>query len=317
MSHMVETMAYAGDVPWHGLGVPVSNDLTTDQMRDKAGLNWEVKKKPDYIRIGDRYKRSGTYKLVRDDTNDVLTTISEAWEHCTNKQAFDFFKEWVHLGDMEMHTAGSLDDGRVIWVLAKINDSFELFGGDKVDSYLLFSNPHMYGKSINIRFTPIRVVCNNTLTMSISQASVNAVRMNHRQKFNDEKVREMLGVAGKKMETYKSIAEFLGGKKASPENVVEYLKATFPGAGLKSAPEGSAANQLSKQGRMAWDAIETQPGAEFAEGSWWNAFNAVTYVVDHKAGRTDDSRLNSAWFGNGQRRKQTALETAIEFAEAA
>lgn len=74
-----------------------------------------------------------------------------------------------------MHTAGSLKGGQQVWALAKIKESFDVFGDDTVESYLLFSNPHQYGKSINVRFTPVRVVCNNTLTMSLESKADRAV----------------------------------------------------------------------------------------------------------------------------------------------
>ena len=76
----------------------------------------------------------------------------------------------------------------MVWALAKVKDSFELFGGDKVDSYLLFSNPHQYGKSIDVRFTPIRVVCNNTLSMSLGMEADKSVRVGHRVEFDADAV---------------------------------------------------------------------------------------------------------------------------------
>ena len=94
-----------------------------------------------------------------------------------------------------MHTAGSLRDGEYVWALAKVKESFDVFGEDTIDSYLLFSNPHKYGKSIDVRFTPIRVVCNNTLTMSLEAESKNSVRLSHRTEFNPDMVKETLGIA--------------------------------------------------------------------------------------------------------------------------
>lgn len=317
MAHNVETMAYAGEVPWHGLGKPVSNDLTPQQMREQAGVDWDVYKTPDYIKVGSKYIESGTQKLVRDSDHKVLTTVSEDWEPCSNHEAFEFFAEWVHEGDMEMHTAGSLQEGRIVWALAKVKESFELFGGDRVDSYLLFSNPHIYGRTIDIRFTPIRVVCNNTLTLSLTKSSNNAVKLNHRRAFDPNHVRTLLGIASDKFSTYKSMAEFLGKKKVTKQTIVEYFKEVFPGSKLKHSQEDELRGELSRPGRLAYDVLETQPGANFAEGTMWQAFNAVTYSIDHLAGRNDDTRLHSAWYGNGKVRKNKALELAIDYAKAA
>ena len=115
--------------------------------------------------------------LVRSSDNKVLTNIGQIWNPVQNEEAFEFFSEYVLAGDMEMHTAGSLKGGQMVWALAKVKESFDLFGGDKVESYLLFSNPHLYGKSIDIRFTPIRVVCNNTLSLSLEQQAERSIGM--------------------------------------------------------------------------------------------------------------------------------------------
>ena len=211
MSHEVETMSYSGEIPWHGLGVPVSNDLTPVQMMEKASLNWDVKKYTTYCEVGGKRIKAPQKALVRVSDAKVLTMVGEDWNPVQNSEAFDFFSEFVLSGDMEMHTAGSLKGGTMVWALAKVKDSFEILGGDRVDSYLLFSNPHMYGKSIDIRFTPIRVVCNNTLTMSLGQKAQVAYKAGHRSIFNPEQVKEALGIASKKFAKYKEMAEFLAG----------------------------------------------------------------------------------------------------------
>lgn len=210
MAHLVETMAYAGEVPWHGLGTPVSNDLTPAQMQQKAGLDWNVREVESYIEFDGRKMPTGQKSLVRETDGRILTNVGENWNPVQNSDAFEFFSEYVLAGDMEMHTAGSLKDGQMVWALAKVKDSFDLFKGDQVDSYLLFSNPHQYGKSIDIRFTPIRVVCNNTLTFSLDQKTERSVRVGHRAQFDAATVKEQLGIATKKLNTYKEMAQFMG-----------------------------------------------------------------------------------------------------------
>ena len=327
MSHEIETIAYAGDVPWHGLGVPVSNDLSPDEMRVAAGVNWEVYKTPDYIKIpkdwDGSYPRydyipSGTWKVCRDDTHEILTSVSDDWQPTLNEDAFNFFDDLVRHGGMEMHTAGSLKSGAIVWVLAKVKDGFTIFGGDTIESYLLFTNPHIYGKAIDIRFTPIRVVCNNTLTMALSgKKADNAVRVSHVAKFDHEQIKEYLGLAHNKLNEYKEMAEFLGSKQTSPEQIINYFSEVFPLTGKKKGEEVKDIAELSRPGRLAFNALFEQPGTEFAEGSWWQPFNASTYVVDHVKGRSADTRLTSAWYGPGQVCKMKALQKAIEYAEVA
>lgn len=323
MSHEVETMAYAGAVPWHGLGVAVSNDLTPRQMMQKAGLDWTVEKHDSFVMFDDgfgglKHVPTGQQALVRSSDHKVLTQVGSGWNPVQNEEAFDFFAEYCAAGDMEMHTAGSLKGGQMVWALAKIKESFDILGGDQVDSYLLFSNPHQYGKSIDVRFTPIRVVCNNTLTLSLGQQVANSCKLNHRSEFNPEKVKEALGIAHEKFAKYKEMAEFLSTKRFTPETLVAYYNEVFPRTyqGKKEVTVKDF-NDLTTNGQSAYSFLETQPGAEFGEGTWWQALNSVTYLTDHKMGRSTDTRLASAWFGSNQTRKERAVNKAVEFAMAA
>ena len=314
MAHMVETMAYAGEVPWHGLGKRVLPDLTPAQMMEEAGVNWTVSKVPAYANVNGVQVPVNRSALVRDSDGTVLDVVGDDWYPTQNSEAFEFFHDFVAAGDMEMHTAGSLRDGRIVWALAKVKDSFILGGKDQVDSYLLFSNPQMYGKSIDVRFTPIRVVCNNTLTLSLKAKTDNMVRVSHRTAFEPDVVKETLGLAHNKMNQYKEMSQFLTSKRYNGESIVEYFKSVFP---LAAQKEGKARKDVSKGASIALDILETQPGADFAPGSWWNAYNAVTYYTDHLQGRTADARISSAWFGPNRTLKADALEKAVEFAEAA
>ena len=318
MAHNVETMAYAGEVPWHGLGVSVSNDLTPQQMMKKAGLDWTVEQIDSYVQVGDKRVPTGMKALVRSSDNKVLTNIGQVWNPVQNEDAFNFFSEYVLKGDMEMHTAGSLKGGQLVWALAKVKESFDLFGGDTVESYLLFSNPHKYGFSIDVRFTPIRVVCNNTLSLSLEAKAERSVKVGHRTEFNADEVKKALGIASAKLSQYKEMAEFLGSKRYNIDNLIEYYNTVFPRTADKRVQNQElSVETLSKNAKAAFDAIELQPGARYAEGSWWQAFNSVTYVTDHVQGRNADNRLYSSWFGGNQVRKRDALKTALEFAEVA
>ncbi len=316
MAHMIETMAYAGETPWHGLGVQVPSDLSPAQMLEKAGLDWTVQKIPAFANIDGAQTNVGWSALVRSTDREVLSVVSNDWNPVQNHEAFEFFHEYCSAGDMEMHTAGSLRDGQIVWVLAKIKDSFELFKGDTVESYLLFTNPHKFGQSIDVRFTPIRVVCNNTLTLSLSQNADRMVKKSHRTEFDAALVKEQLGIATDKLAKYKEMAAFLGSKRYTGESLKDYFNKIFPVL-VYNKEKGPQRKDLSKSATRALDIIGTQPGAQYAEGSWWQAFNAVTYLTDHEIGKTADSRLQSAWFGANKNLKLKALETAVEFAEAA
>lgn len=312
MVHEVETMAYANEVPWHGLGVSVSNDLTPAQMLEKAGLDWEVEKIPLYGDVyGARYESSHEL-LVRKTDGKVLDEVTKIWQPCQNHEAFEIFNDFVGQGDMTMETAGSLKGGQIVWALAKVKDSFTLFGGDKIDSYLLFSNPHQFGKIINIRFTPIRVVCWNTISESLRTDSVNQVRLTHRRKFDKDSVMMMLGCSREHLETYKAWGSFIGTKQVTQNLLENYFKEVFPVVSIDNKTE----KEISLSARKCLELYETQPGSEFAPGSFWQAWNAVTYFLDHKAGRNQDNRLASAWFGEARKTKMRAAEIAVQMANA-
>lgn len=321
MSALVETMAYAGEVPWHGLGTKVPHDISTDEMLKKSGLDWSVEKVPTLVNLpispdkSGGYQPTGSFALVRSSDNKVLApSVGQNWNPVQNKEAFNFFAEYVESGDLEMHTAGSLMDGKMVWALAKVKQGFELFKGDEVENYMLFSNPHQFGKSIDIRMTPIRVVCNNTLTLSLSTDSDSMVKVNHRREFNPEMVKEQLGIAREKMENYKTMAEFLGSKRYTTERLVEYLNTVYP-SNIKDEDVKDPSVPTTVNAKQAFEIIESQPGNEFAKGTWWQAFNAVTFSTDHLQGKSTDGRLTSAWYGRNRRLKLKALDTALKMAE--
>jgi len=317
MAHNIEMingkaqMAYAGETPWHGLGTRVPDDLTPEQMLEAAGLNWEVEKIEAFAKVGGKKVSVDRSALVRKSDNKILGVVSNDWNPVQNAEAFEFFNDFIAEGDMEMHTAGSLGDGQIVWALAKVKSGFSLFGGDEVESYLHFTNFHKYGFSTDVRFTPIRVVCNNTLTLSLNTKVEKMVKISHRREFNGDNVKLMLGIAAEKLAKYKEMAQFLGSKRASNENIVEYFKRVFPVSGGDNAKK-----EISKNAGVALGILETQPGAEFARGTWWQAFNSVTFLTDHLAGRTADTRLTSAWYGYNKNLKTKALELALEMAEA-
>ena len=316
MAHEVETMAYAGELPWHGLGTEVSNDLTPIQMMQKAGVDWEVEQQEIVTETGIRIKDK--VALVRTSDNTLLDVTGKDWKPVQNEEAFTFFSEFVAAGDMEMHTAGSLKEGRNVWALAKVKESFDVFGEDRVDSYLLFSNPHQYGKAVDVRFTPIRVVCHNTLTFSLQNASKNSVKVGHRTAFDADTVKETLGLASEKFAKYKEMAQFLGSRKITAESLIQYYNEVFPTTSRKEEKTPVVVyDDLSKAAKMCYDALEVQPGAEFAAGTWWQAFNSVTYYTDHLQGRNSENRLHNQWFGYNQAKKVTAAEKAVAYATAA
>ncbi len=312
------SMAWTGETPWHGLGKQVPADLTPEQIMKEANLDWEVEKVPAYadITVGKKVERVavGRSALVRKTDGKVLDVVGDDWNPLQNADAFQFFNDFIAAGDMSMHTAGSIQDGRRVFALAKVNESFEAVKGDRVDSYLLLSNPHLYGKTIDIQFTPIRVVCWNTLSMALQGSDRNRVAVSHRTEFNGDSVKEMLGIAKEKLQTYKEASQYLSSKRLLNETATEYFSRVF---GTKMTKKEEKASEPSRNARIALDMLQQQPGAQFAEGSMWQGFNSATFVIDHIIGRNNDNRMNSAWFGWGRTKKIEAMKIAMEMADSA
>lgn len=324
MAHMVETMAYAGELPWHGLGTKVESDISIDEMIKVAGLDWRVAKIPSYAEFNGEKIYSGHDMLIRETDGQPLDVVGENWVPVQNADAFEFFREFCDAGDMEMHTAGSLQNGKRVWCLAKVKDDFTINGKDLVESFLLLTNPHMYGRAVDIRFTPIRVVCNNTLTLSLAQKGDYQISLSHKKAFDAEEAKALLGIAKGKMDTYKDMATFLSSKRYTDETLRQYFATVFPNQNPKVKTVNFNASSVvefdkyaSKNAKIAMDVVNTQPGANLGEGSFWQAFNTVTYMTDHVLGRENDTRLNSAWYGINKTKKVNALESALEFAQAA
>jgi len=309
MAHEVESLAYANEAPWHGLGTKVPDDISPDQMLIVAGLDWKVEKHPSYVVIDNEAIPTGQYSLVRSTDKSILTNVSEDWNPLQNHEAFEFFNDFVSLGNMKMESAGSLKNGQMVFALAKINDGFSVFGEDDIESYLLFSNPHQYGKTITVKSTMTRVVCMNTITAALNTESKRDVKINHCKKFNAEQVKMMLGMNHENLVKYKEMAEFLGSKKYNGESVKEYFNKIFPVSGDKKA--------ISKNAELALTYLETQPGHDIVPGTWWNAFNAITYMSNHVIGRNEETRKYNLLYGNSVNLIQQAANEAIKFAEAA
>ena len=307
VAQMAYRAANSDGVPWHGLGTPVSDDMTPREMMQAAGLDWEVEKVDTFYRYKGDNHLTGQQALVRSTDSKILTQVGPGWNPVQNAEAFDFFTEFVGAGDMMMDTAGSLRDGQIVWALADVKDGFEVFGGDEVKGYLLFSNPHQYGKAIDIKFVMERVVCANTLAVSLTEVGQPSVRVNHRSVFDPAAVKQILGLGHDKVEKFKEAAQFLGSKRYDDAQLERFFGKIF---GVSTRED----KVLSRTAEQAMEIVENQPGDHFASGTWWNAYNAVTYMADHKLGRSADTRMTSAWFGTNAKRKVEALDVALEMA---
>ena len=318
MADSKESMVYAGETFRHGFGKRLEGAPTPKEIQRAANLDWTVRKVPLTYELNGTQRASGRYALLRDSDNQLLDTVPENWQPVQNDEAFAFFEHFTKVGDMTMVAAGSLMDGRRVFALARVEDSFHLAKApqDVIESYLLFTNPHQYGHSVDIRFTPIRIVCTNALTLALGQRdSEYRVSFNHARGYDESAALEVIGRAGGKLSTYREQADFLASRNYNGESLEKYFREVFrpltPPRQRESGEEPPPRNY-----QRALEVVENQPGCRFAAGTWWNAFNAVTYLTDHKIGR-NETRLGTAFYGHGKTRKLKALHLAMAYAKAA
>src|SRR5258708_1658778 len=163
-------IAFVGDRPWHNLGVRVPASVTAAEMIKAARLSWSVDllPAPGAHRIKGKPDVYNRYLIMREPVDReketvALGLVSNRYVPLQNIEAFSFFEPFIHNGWAQFHTAGALGNGERVWVLAKLDGQIVIGKGDAVDRYLLLSNKHGGTGAVSIRFTPIRVVCQNTL----------------------------------------------------------------------------------------------------------------------------------------------------------
>ena len=332
MPAAVETMAYVGQKPWHGLGEQLPPNPSTQHILEAAGLDWNVVKTPlHYVIDGVKRTVADQFGLVRETDGAYLSTCGKDYIPIQNKQIFDFFRRFTEKGEMTMETAGSLRGGRHIWALAKIGSSFKLADNDEVADYLLFSQPHEYGIAWTVKLTAIRTVCGNTLQMALKDPTgeATAFKQEHTVELDSalmDIVEETITGAKTQAERFKAQAELLSKTPYKPDDAAHLIAELFQPELLKGEDEfGKTLTvnpvQFKTNAGRAWEALSTSPGSQLksAKNTWWGVVNAVTYVVDHRLGRKSnrDAALHNAWFGSRGTLKTRALEAAVEYAEAA
>ncbi|MBQ3119857.1 MAG: DUF945 domain-containing protein [Peptococcaceae bacterium] len=166
MSANVESMFYVRKPCWHGMGVRVEEALTSKDALHYSGLDWQVKQEP--LMTGTFKSVPGYVANVRSDNDRILGIVSDSYKVVQNEEAFAFTDALIGEG-VRYETAGSLDEGRKVWLLAKLPERYQLVGED-VDPYIVFTSSHDGSGAIRVAPTPIRVVCQNTLNLALNTA---------------------------------------------------------------------------------------------------------------------------------------------------
>jgi len=234
MSHEIETMAYAGEVPWHGLGNPVTNEMSPSEMMVAAGVDWEVQLTanhypPDHAHFAGQPVPDSHF-IERSSDGKILGEYVAGTQYKTfqNKDLFEFFAPFIDDGSMFLHTAGSLFGGRKVWCMATTNEGFTLGKDDQVNNNLLFTIAHTGVNANSALLTPIRVVCNNTMRLAL-QSSDDIVTHNHKVPFDADAMKVALGISSENFGKFEELAKAMAKKVLQGEEEIEFFKYVFGG----------------------------------------------------------------------------------------
>ena len=271
MAANVETMFYTREKPWHGLGVEVKEAPTSKDALIMAGLNWQVVQKP--IMTGEGQMIDGYKANVRDTDQQVLGVVSNRYKVVQNEEAFAFTDALLGEG-VTYETAGSLQNGRRTWMLARLPHQY-IISGDEITPYLVFMNAHDGTGSIKVAMTPIRVVCQNTLNMALSTAK-RSWSCNHTGDIADKmtEARDTLLHANKYMTELGKTIDKMQQIKISDKKVYEFLDELFP------ISEAATSQQKKNILKMREDAKVRYFDAPDLQHVGHNAYRFVNAVSD-------------------------------------
>lgn len=309
----VETMAYVGQVPWHGLGQQLPANPTVDQIRRAAGLTWEPELQELTYSYQGKRRVARDRVLIRDDSGDELDRVGPDYVPIKNREVLEFFREYAEVGSLSLETAGSLDRGRYVWCLAKMNVGFTVRGNDRVEGYVLLANPHIYGKSAVGKLTLVRVVCSNTLQMAL--AGGGGVKIWHTAEFDRDRrqeVQEAMGIAHEQLHVFEAEAQDLAAFGPLPDERAQALVSQVfqveEGTDWDEAPRAALRVFTLYKGEGKGALL---PGAK---DTGWGLLNAVTQYFDHEHGKEASTRIRESWFGYTGQIKSRARKIMVSAA---
>lgn len=326
-------------LPWHKLGTPVKRGLTSLEALRAAGLDWPVAKAK--MQASTVKLDNGTEVIIPAETQMVYRTTDgrrlgecgPKWTPVQNEHAFSWFDPFLEKEEAFIDTAGSLFDGRRVWILAKLNREDTIIvpqADDRISKYILLSNNHDGLRSLRIGFTPIRVVCRNTEAAAIFSAASKLLRLRHNKNIlaNMETVRDVMNLANQEFEATAEQYRLLAKRQVNETDLKKLIKIIFKETEKKPDSIPPAADEAKKKRREAKEddgrkmenkiipLFENGRGANLpgVKGTLWAAYNAVTEFFTWNRGRTTDARLDSLWFGQSAEQSKRALDVFTQFA---
>lgn len=312
MAHEFESGLFVGEPAWHRLGVVLEQPPSIDDAIRLAGLDWEVRLAP--LALAEDGRAVSHRATVRGSDNAILGVVGPGYVPLQNRDAFGWFQPFVDSGAATLEAAGSLRGGRRVWVLARVADAIrEVAPNDPITQYVLLAHAHDGTLAIRCGFTVVRVVCQNTLSGALDDDQSKLLKIRHRSGARDalERVREVIDLARGEFAATAEQLRQLARVGCDERTLRRYVREVFvPGA-------ADAENVASRIVGNVVPLFEGGRGAELSRGTLWGAYNAVTEYITHERGRSDDARVESAWFGEGARLARRALDVGLEFARAA
>ena len=271
MAANVESMFYVRETPWHGLGTKVMTAPGSREALQGAGLDWEVLQEPVYTGAGELV--NGYKANVRDSDRKALGVVTDRYKVIQNHEAFAFTDALLGEG-VRYETAGSLQGGKRVWLLAHMPHEY-IISGERISPYLLFSNTHDGSGAVKVALTPIRVVCQNTLNLALSQAK-RSWSMMHTGDVQGklQEARDTLFLAGRYMEELGQEFENLRRKRLADNQVKEYIEILLP------MEDGSTPQQVRNTERLREDLGMRYYEAPDLQDVGKNAYRFINAVSD-------------------------------------
>lgn len=318
--HGAAQMFSVKETPWHRLGKIIAEAPTTKEGIKMAGLDWTVSQRPIFMATaaGEAQFLTNYRAITRDFDERVYNIMSDQYTPLQNSEAFEFFDPFIESGLATLETAGSLKMGANVWCLARLNKApIEVGGGDEVYKYLLLSNAHDGTMAVRVGFTPIRVVCANTLAMTFGEES-KMLRIFHGRsvKENLDKVQDVVNAANARFEATAEQYRFLASRSVSKKDLQKFVKIVFKQIETTDEQQRkSAANERIMQDITRL--FETGRGANLksANGTYWGLYNAASEYFNYERGDQEDIRLKSLWFGSSAKMNEHALDTAMKMSQ--
>ena len=321
MAHLLEQMAYVGETPWHELGHHLPAKQPIEVWAREAGMDWSIRETPvRYMTeqagsLGSILSYDDQKVLYRSDTKAPLSVVSGRYQVVQPKEVQEFYRDLTEVSGYELETAGVLKAGKKFWALARTGKEVVLKGNDLVKGYLLLATSCDGTLATTATPTTIRVVCNNTLSIALSGAT-SAIKVPHSTSFDAQAVKRQLGIAVSQWDSFMYRMKTLSERKVKTHESMNYFLKVLCQTDAQGDPSQGLTNERALKKVQAMYEGQGR-GAELAaaKGTAWGLLSAVTEFVDHeRRARSQEYRLDSAWFGQGAALKQRALDHALQLA---